>query len=152
MVEISFDRSTKSSSEIYTEMWTKKGKGHAFDNFLEMNNRETTKSEGRAGEKYIFFFVTKKKKKKKKKKSRGEERNGEIRTIYIPRGMRWTRFIAVYYLSRLAASRNNGSGRKLPLNTLGSVKPCNDARWCIALEGRRRKAERVVECYHVSRA
>lgn len=46
---------------------------------------------------------------------------------FTPRGMRSTRFIAVYYLSRLPASRNNGSGRKLPLNTLGSVKPCNDA-------------------------
>ena len=33
-----------------------------------MNNRETTKSEGRAGEKYIFFFVTKKKKRKKRKR------------------------------------------------------------------------------------
>lgn len=96
---------------------------------------------------YIFF--RNEKKKKKKRKNRSEERNRGLER-FTPRGMRSTRFIAVYYLSRLPASRNNGSGRKLPLNTLGSVKPCNDAR-CIALEGRRRKP-RGWWNVHVSRA
>lgn len=51
VVEISFDRSTKSSSR-FTQMYTEKG--HTFDptdNFLEISNRETNLKEER-----IYFF------------------------------------------------------------------------------------------------
>lgn len=74
-----------------------------------------------------------KKKRKKDKEETSSENSHETEEIretkkdtnfIFGQFMRSIRFISVYYLSRLPASRNNGPNRKLPLNTLASVKPC----------------------------
>lgn len=83
------------------------------------NKKKERKREKKTRKKCSARIHTKQKKLEKRKRYIRKDTN-----FIFGRFTRSIRFITVYYLSRLPASRNNGPNRKLPLNTLASVKPC----------------------------